>query len=55
MPTRVDFMPLATELLKDQVAVSQLKRSLAEIFASSFQNLAPVVSVILDETVNLFR
>lgn len=55
MLTRVDFMALATELLKDQVAASQLKRSLAEIFASSFQNLVPVVSVILDEPGNLFR
>lgn len=54
MPTRVDFMALAIELLKDQVAASQLKRSLAEIFASSFQNLSPIASVILDETANLF-
>lgn len=55
MPNRVDFMALATELVKDQIAASQLERCLAEIFASSFQNLAPVVSVILDETANLFR
>jgi len=48
-------MALAAELLKDQVAAYNLKRSPAEIFASSFQNLAPAVSVILDETANLFR
>lgn len=53
--TRVEFMALATELLKDWVAASQMKRSLAVIFTSSFQNLAPVLSVILDETHNLFR
>lgn len=39
-PTRVEFMALATELLKDWVAAPQMKRSLAVIFTSSFQNLA---------------
>lgn len=51
VPTRVHFMALATELFKDWLAASQMKRSLA----SPFQNLAPVLSVILDDTHSLFR
>lgn len=55
VPTRVKFIALATELLKDWVAAPQMKRSLAVIFTSSFQNLPPGLSVILDETHNLLR